>query len=102
MSDQEREAADAPKRKAMPWRLAVLSHVDGDMVLTPCCAPTEWAHYADETSRWYVVTAYDLLELCNYLDDDDEQVSGDAYSHWCAAKDPEEMPLGWMPDSEVC
>jgi hypothetical protein len=57
-----------------------------------------WAHYADETSRWYVVTAEELEELCDYLDDEDEQISGDAYSHWCAGTSAKEMPAGWEPD----
>jgi hypothetical protein len=57
-----------------------------------------WAHYADETSTWWVVTADELEELCDYLDSDDEQVSGDAYSHWCAGTSGEEMPAGWTPD----
>ena len=47
-------------------------------------ASGDWAHYADETSTWYVVSEGDLADLCDYLDDEDEQVSGDAYSHWCA------------------
>jgi hypothetical protein len=57
-----------------------------------------WAHYADETSRWYVVTADELEELCDYLDDEAEQISSDAYSHWCAGSSSEEMPGGWTPD----
>ena len=63
-------------------------------------ADGRWAHYADETSRWYVVTADELEELCDYLDSDDEQVSGDAYSHWCAGTSAQEMPKGWTPDAE--
>ncbi len=60
-----------------------------------------WAHYADETSRWYIVTASELAELCEYLDSDDKAVSGDAYSHWCAGTSAEEMPEGWAPGDEV-
>lgn len=56
-----------------------------------------WAHYADETGRWYVVTADELEDLCDYLDHDDEQISGDAYSHWCADTEAKEMPAGWEP-----
>lgn len=56
-----------------------------------------WAHYADETSRWYVVTADELEELCDYLDDEDEQISKDAYSHWCAGTSAKEMPASWEP-----
>lgn len=58
-----------------------------------------WAHYADETSRWYVVTADELAELAEYLDSDDEQVSRDAYSHWCAGTSGKEMPRDWSPES---
>lgn len=60
-----------------------------------------WAHYADETSRWHVVSAEALGELCEYLDSDDPQVSGDAYSHWCAGTNSEEMPEGWNPNQSV-
>lgn len=57
-----------------------------------------WAHYATETSTWWVVSTAELESLCDYLDDEDEQVSGDAYSHWCAGTVAEEMPSGWTPD----
>lgn len=53
-----------------------------------------WAHYADETARWYVVSADDLAELCDYLDDE----STGGYSRWCADTDSEEMPAGWKPN----
>lgn len=59
--------------------------------------PGRWAHYADETSRWYQVTSDELRELCDYLDDPDPRVSGDAYSHWCAGTIATEMPEGWEP-----
>lgn len=58
-----------------------------------------WAHYADETGRWYVVAADDLAELCVYLDDPDAIIARDAYSHWCAGSTSEEMPQGWTPDT---
>jgi hypothetical protein len=64
-------------------------------------ADGDWAYYANETGRWYVVDADDLESLCDYLDDGDEQVSGDAYSHWCAATDAREMPEGWEPGVEI-
>ncbi len=60
-----------------------------------------WAHYAAETSRYYVTTAAELAELCGYLDDEDPQISRDAYSHWCAGTSAEEMPEGWTPDDEI-
>lgn len=61
-------------------------------------ASGDYAHYADETSSWWVVTADELAELCDYLDSDDEQIAGDAYSHWCAGTAAREMPRGWVPD----
>ncbi len=57
-----------------------------------------WAHRDDAMGRWYVVTADELAELCDYLDHDDEQISKDAYSHWCAGTSAEEMPRGWSPE----
>lgn len=59
-----------------------------------------WAHYANETSRWHIVTAAELAELCEYLDHTDPQISGDAYSHWCAGTSSEEMPKGWEPGQD--
>lgn len=56
-----------------------------------------WAHYADETSRWHCVSIDDLESLCDYLDDPDPSISRDAYSHWCAGTQAEEMPKGWEP-----
>ena len=55
-----------------------------------------WAHYDDAMGRYYVVTADELAELCDYLDDTDPQISSDAYSHWCAGTSAIEMPDGWM------
>ena len=61
-----------------------------------------WAYYDDGMGRYYIVGAADLAELCDYLDSDDETISGDAYSHWCAGTVADEMPRGWTPDnSEV-
>lgn len=57
----------------------------------------KWAHYADETSRWYVVTAAELEELCDYLEHESLTIRADAYSHWCAGTNSEEMPAGWNP-----
>jgi phage pi2 protein 07 len=52
-----------------------------------------WAHYATETSSWWVVSAAELEELCEFLDSDVK----DPYSHWCAGTTAEEMPHGWSP-----
>ena len=60
-------------------------------------SPRRWAHYADETCTWWVVTARELTELCDYLDDEDKSVANDAYSHWCAGTHAKEMPRGWQP-----
>lgn len=60
-------------------------------------SPRKWAHYANETGRWYVVSSAELAELCDYLDHPDEQIRRDAYSHWCAGTSAREMPRGWAP-----
>ena len=57
----------------------------------------QWAYYADETSCYYVVSASDLEDLCDYLDDADPSISRDAYSHWCAGTTAAEQPEGWEP-----
>ena len=59
----------------------------------------QWAHYADETGYYYVVSGAELRELYDYLDSDDEQISSDAYSHWCAGTAAKEMPKDWTPDN---
>jgi hypothetical protein len=56
-----------------------------------------WAYYAHETCSWWTNSARDLAALCDYLDSDDESISRDAYSHWCAGTVSEEMPRGWTP-----
>lgn len=53
-----------------------------------------WAHYADETQRWYRISAEALAELADYLDRDPR----DGYSLWCADVEAEEMPSGWDPE----
>ena len=58
-------------------------------------SPRRYAHYADETGTWWVVSAAELAELCDYLDDPD--TASDAYSHWCAGTSSREMPRGWTP-----
>lgn len=60
-------------------------------------ASDNYAYYADETSTWWVVTPSELEEYCDYLDSDDEQVSRNAYSHWCAGTSAREQPRGWTP-----
>jgi hypothetical protein len=60
-----------------------------------------YAHYDDGMRRWYQVDAEDLEDYADLLDDPDESVSGDAYSHWCAATLAEEMPEGWEPDTAM-
>jgi len=61
----------------------------------------QWAHYADETRRYYVVTGHELRELCDYLDDPDPQISRDAYSHWCSSTSALEMAGGWEPGDAI-
>src|SRR5690606_26432910 len=58
----------------------------------------DFAYYADETSSYWVVDEDDLADLCDYLDDADEDIRRDAYSHWCAGTVSREMPQGWKPD----
>ena len=58
----------------------------------------EWAYYASETSAYYIIDEDDLGALCDYMDSDDEQISGDAYSHWCAGYAGREMPWDWTPE----
>ena len=65
-----------------------------------CIGDGRWAHYDDGPERWYVVDERDLIALCDYLDDADEDPSlrpNVAYSHWCAATHADRMPRGWEP-----
>ena len=61
----------------------------------------QWAYYAAEVGRYYVVDAEDLESFCDYLDDEDPLISRDAYSHWCAGTTAAEQPEGWEPGDEV-
>lgn len=56
-----------------------------------------WAYFADETSSWWAVSSEELEDLCDYLDDEDPEVSRDAYSHWCSGGPGKEMPEEWQP-----
>jgi len=41
-------------------------------------------YYDDNMSKYYLAPVEDLEDLADYMEDDDEAVSRDAYSHWCA------------------
>jgi hypothetical protein len=58
----------------------------------------QYAYYDEGMDRWYIVTAADLESyVTDYLGSDDEAITADAYSHWCAGTVAEEMPRGWDP-----
>ena len=61
----------------------------------------QWAYYAHEMGRYYVVDASDLESLCDYLDDEDPSISRDAYSHWCRCTPATFQPEGWEPGEAV-
>ena len=44
-----------------------------------------WAFYAPEVGTWWHVDDDDLEDLYDLLHHEDEQIRGDAYSHWCAS-----------------
>lgn len=48
----------------------------------------DWAYYAPEAQRWYVVDRAGLEALHDYLEDDPR----DGYSLWCASGHGKEMP----------
>ena len=58
----------------------------------------DWAHYDDNTRRWYLVDVDDLENLTDYLESD-EQTANEAYSLWCANTESEEMPADWDPST---
>lgn len=41
-------------------------------------------YYDDNMQKFYLSPIEDLQDLQDLMDDDDEDVSRDAYSHWCA------------------
>ncbi len=53
-----------------------------------------YAYRADETRRYYIVDADDLVSLTRYILD--EQRMG--YSEWCADTKAIEMPAWWTPE----
>ena len=92
--DAEDDAEDEPDHEARLERAA--AHVGATDI-----GDDQWAYYADETSCYYVVSASDLEDLCDYLDDADPSISRDAYSHWCAGTTAAEQPEGWEPGDEA-
>jgi hypothetical protein len=65
-----------------PWQFndlrAALERINGWII----CGSV--VYYDDSTRRYYVCAAADLEDLCELMASDDEDVSRDAYSHWCA------------------
>lgn len=62
----------------------------------------EYAYYDDGMGQYYIVDASDIESyVADYIESDDEQISGDAYSHWCAGTTAKEMPKGWTPDGDT-
>lgn len=41
-------------------------------------------YYDDPTQKFYLAPLEDLSDLADLMEDDDEDVARDAYSHWCA------------------
>ena len=80
-----------------PTLRRAIAHLDARLVPEGPHA-TDYAYYAAETQRWYVVTSTDLEALGAALDADEP----DAYSRWCADAAAEEMPRGWEPDRAAC
>ena len=60
---------------------AINGTIDGDYV----------TYYDDNMSRMYRNPVEDLDYLAELLDSDDESIAADAYSHWCAGTDSEEI-----------
>ena len=87
-----RHACGGTWREVPETRARAAAHISASLL-----AGGTYAHFDDAMSRYYVVTADELDELCDYLDDADPAISGDAYSHWCAGTAAKEMPVGWAP-----
>jgi hypothetical protein len=57
-----------------------------------------FAYFDDGMRRWYVVTETDVVSLiADYVESARPNIAADAYSHWCARTQAEEMPDGWEP-----
>lgn len=41
-------------------------------------------YYDDNTQLYYLAPMEDIDYLADLMDSDDEDIAGDAYSHWCA------------------
>ena len=53
----------------------------------------QWAYFAEETQRYYLVRDDDMEDLDRRL----AAGEPDPYSRWCAETDAREMPIGWVP-----
>lgn len=57
-----------------------IAHINGS--ITP--DGTGVIYFDDSTRKHYLAPIEDLQDLMDLMDDEDEAVSSDAYSHWCA------------------
>jgi hypothetical protein len=55
----------------------------------------DYAYFAEETRRWYVVDSSDIADLSERLDRGEQ----DVYSRWCADTESREMLDGWSPEA---
>ena len=61
-----------------------------------------YAYWDDGMHRYYIVDESDLESYVTlYVDHDDPLIRSDAYSHWCAGTNADEMPKGWEP-GQLC
>jgi len=73
----------------------------GAILLTDARHHGLYAYYDDGMGRYFLVEKEDVESyITDYVYNDNEQISSDAYSHWCAGTLAEEMPRGWNPINE--
>src|SRR4029077_20567952 len=97
-----KRSAKAPESAHLRRKEAIMTSEALDRATTELGAVElsdgQYAHYDEGMGRWYIVTAADLESyVTDYLGSDDEAITADAYSHWCAGTVAEEMPRGWDP-----
>lgn len=67
-----------------------IARIDAELIGKDDLGIVQYRYYADETSAYYRVTEDEIEELGDMLVNPDPQISGDAYSHWCAGTETRE------------
>ena len=58
-------------------------------------------YFDDSERKYYLAPIEDIADLQKLMDSDDEDIAGDAYSHWCAGNSHDECTPDGGPITEI-